>query len=149
MNRVIGGPPRQPAEPRHFHAQASLASTSGIAADHADDLAVFGELSREIGWESAMSAILDAGRELSAEAARTTWTHPRHAEVVARRLLDHRPCGRRQPCRCSRCTHASAWERHGGPFLGIEREAARRAGASLARLASLECRPSQDDGEGR
>lgn len=124
MNPVAVGPPRQPDEHQQHSTRASLASTSGIAADHADDLALFCELSRQIGWESAMSAILDAGRELSAEAARTTWTHPRHAEIVARRRLDHLPCPRK--CRrCSRCIHSLAWHERGQrPYLGVQREAA-------------------------
>jgi hypothetical protein len=85
----------------------------------AAEIALIGEISRQIGWEACAAAIRDAGADMAREAARLVWRHPRYAELVERRRVPHEPCGAR--CgRCSRCIHAEAWRQRGGrPFEGL------------------------------
>jgi hypothetical protein len=46
-----------------------------------------------------------------------TFRRPTHAELEARRQIDHQPCSRR--CRsCSRCIHSLAYYARGGPYMG-------------------------------
>jgi hypothetical protein len=81
-----------------------------------EHLAVIGEISRRIGWEACAIALHAAGED-TARAARAVWQHPRFAEIQKARKVDHTPCSRR--CHhCSRCTHADAYARRGGPYPG-------------------------------
>lgn len=94
-----------------------------VIAATSTSIALFGQMSREIGAESMMFAILAAGRQLAPEAARAIWVHPRFSELEEIRKPDYRPCPAK--CRaCSRCVASeSYWSRGGRPYLGVEAEA--------------------------
>jgi hypothetical protein len=93
-----------------------------ITAMTATELAVLGQLSREILCRSCAAAFLQAGRRASADAARNLWKSPTVAELGLRRVPDHRLCP--AECgRCSRCIHAASWLSRGSrPYLGVDGE---------------------------
>jgi hypothetical protein len=103
------------------HTDDSRSEDAGVVLNN-DAVRFVRETFMEAGAEAMMFALLNAGREMSAEAARTIWVHPRFAEVVKRRQVDHEPCPTR--CRrCSRCVHSLAyWARGGRDYRGQANE---------------------------
>jgi hypothetical protein len=69
-----------------------------------------------MGYRQAHDAIAADWAEMARKAG-DVLNGPTFAELAERRLVDHEPC--RVHCgRCSRCIHADAYARRGGPYLG-------------------------------
>jgi hypothetical protein len=125
---VSESPPTDRSRPgKGGNGETTTAAVKPSIALTAEFLAWHAQLYFDQGAEYAFTQVLGMNEEIR-ESFQEVWKSPTYALLEAQREITHEPCRllswRSDPddpfsCRCSRCIHAAAWRKRGGPYLGV------------------------------